>query len=124
MTTVIIDAPDRSHEQRREALRRANAVRAARAHLKQSLRAQPRPAATERTAHIVRAPEDTIATMKVSALLLACPGMGQVSTGRLLRRLGISPTKTIAGLSPRQRDHLGVALDELARRRRATSRIG
>jgi hypothetical protein len=122
MTTMTAPAaPDGAREQRLAALARANSVRSARRRLKQALRATPKPEATDRTARLVRQPETVTATMKVADLLMACPGMGPTATGKLLRRLHISPSKTLGGLSPRQRDQLGVALDEIARRRRQSA---
>jgi hypothetical protein len=121
VSTMMTPAPTRSRVQRLDALARANRVRSARKQLKQALRSTPRPEATVRTARLVRQPPTVTETMKVADLLMACPGMGQVATGSLLRRLHISPSKTLGGLSPRQRDQLGVALDEIARRRRQTA---
>jgi hypothetical protein len=121
VSTMMMPSPARSREQQLEALRRANAIRSARARLKAQLRATPRPEATASTAQLVRQPVEAIDTMKVAALIGSCPGMGPVATRNLLRRLHISPSKTIVGLSPRQRQQLGVALDELARRRRQTA---
>ncbi len=122
MSTMMAPAPRQPREQQLDALRRANAVRTARARLKQQLRATPRPEATASTAQLVREPVEAIDTMKVAALIASCPGMGPVATRNLLRRLHISPNKTIGGLSPRQRQQLGVALDELARHRRQSTR--
>lgn len=122
MTTVMIEAPvcapERTRAQRFEALDRANAVRTARKELKQQLHALPSAASTQRVAMLVRQPLAGVTeTMKVYDLLTACRGMGQSKANQLLRRLHISPSKTIGGLTPRQRQQLGVALEELARHR-------
>lgn len=127
MTTLdmLPCTPDRSLQQRRDAIARANAVRIARKELRQCLRGLPRPAAAAHTARLVREPVAGVTTtMKVYSLLMACPGMGEVATTKLLRRLHISPSKTIGGLTPRQRQQLGVALDEIARRRLQTRITG
>jgi len=56
-------------------------------------------------------------TMKAWDLLLAVPGLGRVKLDKWFRRNDISPSKTIGGLSPRQRGRLVVLL----RSYRATS---
>lgn len=49
-------------------------------------------------------------TAKVADLLLAVPRHGPVKVDKLLRRCRIAPTKTIGGLSQRQRDELAALL--------------
>lgn len=118
-------APERSRAQRLDALARANSVRTARANLKRQVGALPPPASTRMLACLVRDPCAGVTdTMKVYSLLVSGRGMGDVSANRLLRRLHISPSKTLGGLSPRQRQQLGVALDELARQRRFSRMSG
>lgn len=114
-------APERSLDQRLDALARANLVRTARKEMKAWLGTLPPRASTERSARLVREPLVGVNdTMKVYDQLLACRGLGHVGASKLLRRLHISPSKTVGGLSPRQRDALTVALEELARQRRST----
>ncbi|MBC7293226.1 MAG: hypothetical protein H5T84_03800 [Thermoleophilia bacterium] len=45
-------------------------------------------------------------TAKVFDLLLAVPKFGRVKTARLLERCRVSPSKTVNGLTPRQRKEL------------------
>lgn len=91
-------APNRSLEQRMEALARANQIRSRRAVLKRDLKhglADPR--------LLILQPPDHLLTMKLFDLLLAVPKYGRTKTNRLLVRCRISPSKTIGGLSERQR---------------------
>ena len=93
--------PARSPAQRRDALRRANEIRIARAQLKR------RPATgSVRITDILAAPPACTQTQKVDELLLALPKYGPVRVGRLLSHCRISPAKTVAGLSDRQRQEL------------------
>ena len=55
-------------------------------------------------------PPAYLATAKVADLLAALPGLGPVKVARLLERLKISPAKTVAGLTERQRSALLLAL--------------
>jgi hypothetical protein len=97
--------PDRSLQQRLDALEKANTVRTYRAELKKDIAA-----AREDADAVLVSSDPLLATMKVGDLLLAVPGLGRVKVNYLFRRLGISPSKTVGGLSPRQRGQLLVAL--------------
>ena len=107
MTTVFIDqrsnavAPDRSLTQRRDALERANSVRIRRSHLKRDIKA-----GRVSVIALLADPPPYIETMKVFDLLLAAPMVGRVKANKILNRCRISPSKTIGGLSERQRDEL------------------
>ena len=94
-------AATRADAQRDAALRRANAVRTRRAQIKQDLRAGRRT-----IDRLLAAPPAEIATMTVHDLLICVPRYGHVKAGALLSRTGLSPTRTIAALSERQRDEL------------------
>ena len=94
-------APERSLTQRMDALRRANEIRSERARLKRDLkasRAQIQP--------LLLDPPDYLLTAKVFDLLLAVPKYGRVKVNRILTHCRISPSKTIGGLSERQRNEL------------------
>ena len=83
------------------ALKRANDIRTKRAMLKRSLkdgRANPQA--------LLLSPPEYILTAKVSELLLAVPKYGQVKVNKILGQCRISPSKTIGGLSERQRSEL------------------
>jgi len=51
-------------------------------------------------------PPDYVETAKVFDMLLAVPKYGRVKTNRILNQCRISPSKTIGGLSERQRTEL------------------
>lgn len=109
MTTVEMTrntpAPERSLEQRMKALDKANRTRYFRAGLKRDLKAQRADALA-----VLRDPPEDTATMKVFDLLVAMPKYGRTKVNRLLMREQISPSKTIGGLSERQRMRLVLAL--------------
>ena len=92
-------APERSLDQRMEALKRANDIRTARAKLKKDLKASRASIQT-----ILLDPPEYVLTAKVFDMLLAVPKYGRVKTNRILNQCRISPSKTIGGLSERQRD--------------------
>lgn len=94
-------APTRSLDQRMEALRRANDIRVKRAKLKRDLKA-----GRVRVQDILREPPDYVGTAKVLDMLMAVPKFGRVKAARFLNQCRISPSKTIAGLSERQRQEL------------------
>ena len=97
--------PQKTSEQRTEALVRANEVRSARRHLKEQLRsgkADPAP--------LIEDSPSFPSTARISDLLRALPGYGPVKVDRVLSACRISPSKTMAGLTPRQRKELIEAL--------------
>ncbi|HEY5709339.1 MAG TPA: integration host factor, actinobacterial type [Solirubrobacterales bacterium] len=94
-------APERSLDQRVDALKRANDIRTARSKLKKDL-GQGR--ASIET--LLLDPPDYVMTAKVFDMLLASPKCGRVKTNRLMNQARISPSKTIGGLSVRQRIEL------------------
>lgn len=95
--------PARSIEQRMTALRRANVVRVHRARVKRELRAGAR-----RLDDLILsgADDELLAGIHVIDLLLAAPKIGRVKANKALVRARISPSKTLAGLSDRQRAEL------------------
>ena len=114
MPTEIIDnqtgtnshtPPDRSLQQRKDALERANDIRSYRANLKLDLKA-----GRVHVADLLNNPPEKIHTMKVFDLLIATPKLGRVKVNKALNRCRISPSKTVGGLSPRQRDELLVVM--------------
>jgi hypothetical protein len=84
-----------------EALQRANTIRSRRAQLKRDLKAGRQP-----IADLLLDPPDYLETAKVFDLLLAVPKYGRVKVNRILTQCRISPSKTIGGLSERQRAEL------------------
>ena len=99
--TKPITAPERSLVQRMDALQRANDIRSRRAQLKRDLKA-----GRHQIHELLRKPPDYIETAKVFDLLLAVPKYGRVKVNKILTQCRISPSKTIGGLSQRQRAEL------------------
>jgi hypothetical protein len=97
--------PERSLAQRLDALDRANDVRAKRARLKKDLKA-----GRADIIDLLRNPPEYLCTAKVFDILLAVPKYGRVKVNKMLRRCAVSPSKTIGGLSDRQRETLIGAL--------------
>jgi hypothetical protein len=94
-------APTRSLDQRMEALRRANDIRVKRAQLKKDLKN-----GRIQVEDILADPPDFVGTAKVFDMLMAVPKFGRVKAARFLNQCRISQSKTVAGLSERQRDEL------------------
>lgn len=94
-------APARSEQQRLKALERANEIRSHRRVVKIDLKARERS-----PADVVRSPEPELETMKLYALLLAIPKVGRVKANKILTVAKVSPSKTLGGLSARQRMEL------------------
>ena len=94
-------APERSRAQRLDALQRANGIRTQRAKLKKDLKA-----GRESIHRLLNDPPDYILTAKVFDMLLAVPKYGRVKVNKVLTQCRISPSKTIGGLSERQRNEL------------------
>jgi hypothetical protein len=94
-------APVRSLDQRMEALKRANDIRVRRAQLKKDLKD-----GTAQIEEILLEPPDWVETAKVFDMLMAVPKLGRVKAARLLNSCRISQSKTVGGLSERQRAEL------------------
>jgi hypothetical protein len=100
-TAVQPAAPERSHAQRLDALEQANEIRSRRSRIKHDLRAgrcliYP----------LLLDPPAELQTAKVLDLLLAMPKYGQVKANKALTQCRISPSKTLGGLTERQRNEL------------------
>ena len=87
--------------QRMDALQRANEIRTRRAQLKRDLKA-----GRQSILNLLSAPPEYVATAKVFDMLLAVPKYGRVKVNKILAQCRISPSKTIGGLSERQRGEL------------------
>ncbi len=94
-------APQRSLTQRRAALEKANEIRSRRARLKRDLKA-----GRISIDRLLKSPPDYVKTAKVCDMLLAVPKYGRVKTNKVLTQCRISPSKTIEGLTERQRSDL------------------
>lgn len=106
----MTDAPTRSPAQRMEALGRANAVRSFRARLKRRIKDHGKEAGKVEVAWQLVDPHPLLTTMKIRGLLIACPGIGSTKADRILRECRISPSRTIGGLTARQRLELACKL--------------
>ena len=96
-----VAAPERSLVQRMEALERANEIRTRRAQLKRDLKG-----AAAKIHDLLLEPPEYVETAKVFDMLLAVPKYGRVKVNKVLVQCRISPSKTIGGLSQRQRTEL------------------
>jgi hypothetical protein len=94
-------APERSLDQRMDALGKANEVRSRRAALKADLKR-----GAVDISDVLAAPPDYLLTAKVADLLMAAPKCGRVKSAKILEQCRVSSSKTIGGLSERQRGEL------------------
>jgi hypothetical protein len=92
--------PKLTEEQRRAALAKAAEARRVRAEVKHLLKtgSLDLPELFDRAQD-----DDYLAGMKVAAVLPSLPGFGKVKAKRLMEELGISESRKIQGLGPRQR---------------------
>ena len=93
--------PNRSPDQRLEALQRANQIRASQAHLKKNLKA-----GNVQITNILAQPPSYATNLPVETLLRALPGYGPARVTRLLTKTRISASKRLGGLTGRQRAEL------------------
>jgi hypothetical protein len=96
-----MEVPERTIRQRMDALERANHIRSYRKVLKEDLK----------YGHVsildtLLEPHEDIDSMKLFDLLLATPKRGRVKVQKILAMCRISPSKTVGGLSERQRTEL------------------
>jgi hypothetical protein len=84
-----------------DALKRANDIRVRRARLKKDLKD-----GRVRIEKILEDPPEFVSTAKVFDMLLAVPKFGRVKAARFLNQCRISQSKTVGGLSERQRAEL------------------
>jgi len=84
-----------------DALQRANDIRTRRAQLKRDLKA-----GRATIYGLLLEPPEYVETAKVFDMLLAVPKFGRVKANKVLGQCRISPSKTIGGLSERQRTEL------------------
>ena len=90
--------PTLTDEQRADALLKAAAARVKRSEVKTSLKR-----GTVTLAEVIRTEDETIAKMKVTAVVQAMPGVGKVRAGQIMERLGIAGSRRIRGLGDKQR---------------------
>jgi hypothetical protein len=98
---VAYSVPTRTDAQRMEALSKANEIRVERAVFKRDLKAG------RKVVHnYLLEPPAWLETMKVFDILLALPKYGRVKANKILTQCRMSPSKTIGGMSLRQRTEL------------------
>ena len=101
--TLVEVMPDRTLKQKMDALEVANEIRSHRAEVKRRLKRG------ELTMFDVY--EDGLCdSMKVRDVLLSLPKFGRVKADRGMYRLLIAPSKTVGGLTLRQKTDLAVAV--------------
>ena len=84
-----------------KALSRANEIRTKRAQLKRDLKA-----GKVHVEKLLLDPPDWVLSAKAFDMILAVPKYGRVKANKILNVCRISPSKTIGGLSERQRAEL------------------
>ena len=84
-----------------KALNRANEIRTKRAQLKRDLKA-----GKVKVEKLLLDPPDWVLSAKAFDMILAVPKYGRVKANKILNVCRISPSKTIGGLSERQRAEL------------------
>lgn len=112
-------APARTDEQRREALKRANRIRTVRGELKRRIKYDPTyrllAAAIYNDTDELGLEAGILDTMKVYELLIAGAKLGRVKVNAALTRARTSPSKSVGGLTERQREELVVELGLMRR---------
>jgi hypothetical protein len=99
---------ERSLEQRQHALLRANEIRTYRAEKKKQVKAGELPADW----FLAQGPHDPqLRSMKVEAALVSIPGMGRTKAAGILRAAGVSPSKTLGGISEPAWERLYIVLE-------------
>lgn len=101
MPVGTVGAPERSLQQRMAALKTANEIRTRRAQLKRDLKA-----GRASIFDLLLEPPGYVETAKVFDMLFAVPKFGRVKVNKVLQQVRISPSKTMGGLSLRQRSEL------------------
>jgi len=90
-------------QERAVALEKATKARAIRAEVKQGIKS-----GKTSVAQVISAAdkEEALGRLKVSELLAALPGVGQVRASAIMAKIGIAPTRRIRGLGVHQRKAL------------------
>lgn len=101
MDTMVREVPQRDRQQRMSALEKANHVRTWRAERKRNLAL-----GIEEARDLLADPAPEAETWKVVEVLTAMRMVGKVRANQTLTQLRISPSKTVGGLSERQRREL------------------
>lgn len=97
--------PPRSPDQRHEALAVANGIRSERAKLKTDLKA-----GRASFLQLVEDPPEWLRSAKMFDMLTAVSWVGPVTAASMMKQAGVSPVKTMGGLTTRQREALMLAM--------------
>lgn len=99
--TATSSTPERSLEQRRAALEAANRIRTYRKQLKIDMKAGRR-----HVLALVADPPAELLSMRINDLLLTIPKVGRTKALNWCKAVNVSPTRTVGGLTNRQRAEL------------------
>lgn len=83
------------------ALQSANEIRTYRANLKRDLKA-----GHKNIVELLHNPPDEIETMKIFDLMMAVPKLGRTKVNKMLQLCRTAPSKTVGGMTERQRGEL------------------
>lgn len=95
--------PEMTDEQRAAALERAGLARRTRAEIKALLQTG---SLTFSDVLDRAAEDDLVAGTRAKAIIQSMPGMGKITTIRLMEEIGIAENRTLRGLTPRQTKEL------------------
>lgn len=109
MSVTAMQPPQRSALQREQALQWANEVRSHRRGLKASVKHDP-----DVAVQTLLEPTPATESMKVYDVLIAMPKVGRVKVHKMLAAAKVPPSKTLGGLTDRQRRELIGAVHALA----------
>ncbi|MBU6216886.1 MAG: integration host factor [Acidobacteria bacterium] len=93
--------PQLTPEQRKNALDKAAAARAARAELKNQLKN-----GAVSLSEALSSTDDTVGKLKVVSLLESLPGVGKVKARKIMEEIGIADNRRVQGLGQQQKQAL------------------
>ena len=99
--TTSAAIPERTTDQRMQALKKANDIRTRRAKLKRDLKA-----GKAKIDELLDDPPEYLMSAKAFDVVVSVPKYGRIKANKVLTQCRIAPSKTIGGLSERQRREL------------------
>ncbi len=93
--------PSLTPDEKRKALEKAQAIRKARAELREQLKK-----GELKVEEILKRDDPVVARMKVSYLLRSLPRVGRVKAEKIMREVGINESRRVQGLGKRQKQAL------------------
>ncbi|MDA8234097.1 MAG: integration host factor, actinobacterial type [Clostridia bacterium] len=94
--------PELSHEQKQEALRKAQLMRTQRSQLRQQLKA----GLVDLREIFSLVDDEVVGKMRIRYLLESLPNVGKITAERIMEEIGINAARRLQGLGPRQREAL------------------